>query len=196
VAVFRYLALAVFVSVIAISALRRRRVHKAVGSIPRSKEPARLIAGRLVVSLPLFGGVLAYLANPAWMAWAFFGLPDWARFLGAALGLATVPAVNWVLANLGTNVSETVLTREGHRLVTTGPYRVVRHPLYTAGIALFVSMGLMAANWFILLWAAVALAGICLFVIPTEEQALESKFGDDYRRYREGTGALLPSWRR
>lgn len=193
---FRYVALAVFVSTIAISGARRRRVHQAVGSIPRSKEPGRLIAGRLVVALPLFCGVLAYLANPAWMAWASFGLPDWARFIGAALGIATVPAVNWILATLGTNVSETVLTREGHRLVTTGPYRVVRHPLYTAGIALFVSMGLMAANWFVLLWAALALAGIRLFVIPAEERALVSKFGDDYRRYSEGTGALLPSWPR
>jgi protein-S-isoprenylcysteine O-methyltransferase Ste14 len=194
--VFRYLALAVFVSAIAISGARRRRAHRAVGSIPRSKEPGRLIAGRLLVALPLFGGVLAYLVNPAWVAWASFGLPDWARYIGAAIGVTVVPAVNWILAALGTNVSETVLTREQHRLVTTGPYRILRHPLYSAGIALFVGMGLMAANWFILLWAAVAAAGVRLFIIPAEERELLSKFGDDYVRYRRRTGALVPSLRR
>jgi hypothetical protein len=64
------------------------------------------------------------------------------------------------LGNLGRNVSETVLTKESHELVTSGPYRWIRHPLYTTGIALFVALGLIAANWFILLCAAAALVGI------------------------------------
>jgi protein-S-isoprenylcysteine O-methyltransferase Ste14 len=59
-------------------------------------------------------------------------------------------------------------------------------------MALFVSIGLMAANWFILLWAAVALIALRLVVIPREEAQLVAKFGDAYRRYRRGTGLLLP----
>lgn len=192
---FRWTALFVFLAAISISATLRRRARQASGTIPRSQEPPGLIAGRLGVALPLFGGVLAYLLNPAWMAWASFGLPPWIRWAGAALGLAAIPSVYWVLSNLAENVSETVLTKRQHRLVTTGPYRWVRHPLYTVGIALFVSIGLMAANWFILLWAAVALIAIRVVVVPREEAHLVQTFGDDYRRYRRRTGAMWPPLR-
>lgn len=54
-------------------------------------------------------------------------------------------------------------------------------------------MALMAANWFILLWAVVASIAVRLVVIPREEAELVARFGDDYRRYRSGTGSLLPS---
>jgi protein-S-isoprenylcysteine O-methyltransferase Ste14 len=68
----------------------------------------------------------------------------------------------------------------------------MRHPLYTGAIALFVSIGLMAVNWFIVLWAVVALIAVRLVVIPREEAQLVATFGDAYRRYRGGTGSLLP----
>ena len=190
---FRWLALAVFVAALAISGWRRRQAHRTSEAIPRSREPTGLIVGRLVVSLPLFGSVMLYLGNPAWMTWASFGLPMWARWLGVALGVLVVPSVYWVLTSLGTNVSETVLTKAHHRLVTSGPYRWVRHPLYTTGIALFASIGLMAANWFILLWSGVAAVALRVVVIPREEANLEAAFGDDYRRYRRHTGTIVPS---
>jgi protein-S-isoprenylcysteine O-methyltransferase Ste14 len=189
---FRWIALAVFVASLAISAYRRRRARQATGTIPRAQEPRGLIAGRLLVALPLFGAVVAYLVNPRWMAWASFGLPSWARWIGAALGVLVVPFSWWVLTSLGSNVSETVLTKERHQLVTAGPYRFVRHPLYLDGIVLFASIGLMAANWFILLFTALVVIGVRAVIIPQEEENLIAAFGDVYRDYRTATGALLP----
>jgi protein-S-isoprenylcysteine O-methyltransferase Ste14 len=189
---FRWFALIVFLATLGISAWRRWQARRAGGAIPRSAEPAGLIAGRLMVAVPLFGGVMAYLANPGWMTWASLSLPPWARWSGVALGFVVVPAAYWVLTTLGTNVSETVLAKPQQQLVTTGPYRWVRHPLYTTGIALFLSLALMAANWFILFWTVVALIGVRLVVIPREEAQLVARFGDAYRRYRSGTGSLLP----
>jgi protein-S-isoprenylcysteine O-methyltransferase Ste14 len=189
---FRWIALAVFGASLAISAYRRRRARQATGTIRRAQEPRGLIAGRLVIALPLFAAVVAYLVNPRWMAWASFGLPSWARWIGAALGVLVVPFSWWVLTSLGSNVSETVLTKERHQLVTAGPYRFVRHPLYLDGIVLFASIGLMAANWFILLFAALVVIGVRAVIIPQEEQNLIAAFGDAYRDYRTRTGALLP----
>lgn len=191
---FRWLALATFLTTLGVSSWRRWRARRAGETIARSAEPPLLIAGRLLVALPLFGGIVAYLAHPAWMAWASLPLPAAARWIGVALGGATVPAAHWVLTTLGANVSETVLTKRGQQLVTTGPYRWVRHPLYTTGITLFLGLGLTAANWFILLWTAVALAAVRLVIVPREEAQLVLRFGDDYRRYRERTGALVPRW--
>jgi protein-S-isoprenylcysteine O-methyltransferase Ste14 len=192
---FRWFAVAVFLASMSISAYRRRQARLATGAIPRRHEPPALIVGRIVIALPLFGSVVAYLANPDWMAWASLDLPSWVRWTGVALGGLVVPSVYWVLTSLGENVSETVLTKRQHRLVTAGPYRWVRHPLYTVGIALFVSIALMAANWFILAWAGAALAAVRLVVVPREEAQLVAIFGDDYRRYRRETGSLVPALR-
>ena len=190
---FRWITLAVLVSAVAISGVHRRRARARSGTIPRAREEPLLIAGRLLVALPLFGGSLVYVLNPAWMAWSAFDAPVWLRWTGAALGACVVPAVHWVLSALGSNVSETVLTKDRHELVTSaGPYRWVRHPLYTTGIALFVALGLMAANWFVLGMAVIALIAIRAVVVPREERELVARFGPGYEEYRRRTGAMTP----
>jgi protein-S-isoprenylcysteine O-methyltransferase Ste14 len=189
---FRWLALAVFITALAVSARLRALARRETGTIPRSRESPALIAGRLVVALPLFGSVIAYLISPRSMAWASLGLSPLLRWLGVALGIVAVPTVYWVLSTLGSNVSETVLTKERHELVTSGPYRFVRHPLYVVGICLFLSVGLMAANAFILLWTLLTLIAVRSLVVPREEAELVAKFGEDYRRYQKMTGSLLP----
>jgi len=189
---FRWLALVVFAATLSVSAWQRSRAHREKAAVPRRSESAGLIVGRLVVALPLFGSVLAYVASPGLMAWASIELPTALRWVGAGLGATTVPAVYWVLSTLGSNVSETVLTKERHELVTSGPYRWVRHPLYGTGIALFLSVGLMAANAFLLLWTVVALLAIRFVVVPREEAALVHAFGQEYRDYQSRTGSLFP----
>jgi protein-S-isoprenylcysteine O-methyltransferase Ste14 len=190
---FRWFCLAVLVGAIAISGSHRRRARARSGTIPRSREDASLIAGRLLVALPLFGGSLAYVINPRWMAWSSFDAPDWLRWLGVGLGICVIPSVHWVLSALGSNVSETVLTKDRHELVSSaGPYRWIRHPLYTTGITLFVALGLMAANGFILALALVALVAIRTVVVPREERELVARFGARYEEYRRRTGAMLP----
>jgi protein-S-isoprenylcysteine O-methyltransferase Ste14 len=130
------------------------------------------------------------------MSWSSLDLPDGLRWVGAALGLLCVPTAYWVFSTIGRNVSETVLTKDGHELITAGPYHWVRHPLYTVGVTLFGAVGLMAANWFILLFAAITLLAIRLVVIPLEERELVARFGDAYREYVRRNGALLPRpWR-
>jgi protein-S-isoprenylcysteine O-methyltransferase Ste14 len=97
-----------------------------------------------------------------------------------------------VLSSLGKNVSETVLTKTDHALVTIGPYRWIRHPLYTTGMAMFTALGLVQESWLILSLAAVGLLLIHIVVIPAEERALVAKFGDRYRSYMTETGRMLP----
>jgi protein-S-isoprenylcysteine O-methyltransferase Ste14 len=190
---FRWFALAVLVAAIGTSGFHRRRAQLRSGTIARSREDASLIAGRLLVALPLFGGSIAYVINPGWMAWSAFEAPNWLRWMGVGLGVCVVPAVHWVLTALGSNVSETVLTKDRHELVSSaGPYRWIRHPLYTTGIALFLALGLMSASWFILAMALIALVLIRTVVVPREEHELTARFGQAYEDYRRRTGAMLP----
>ena len=188
---FRWIALAVFVGALSVSAFHRRRARERE-TIPRRREGGALMAARALVAFPLLISPLAYVAHPPAMAWASFDAPDWLRWTGVTLGVVVIASVHWVLGNLGRNVSETVLTKESHELVTTGPYRWIRHPLYTTGIALFLALGLIAANWFILLCAAAALVGILVIVIPREERELRARFGTAYDELVGRTGAMWP----
>jgi len=189
---FRWLALVSVVCVFAISAHYRRQARKTGETIARRREGGLLILLRVVLALPLFVALLTYLINPEWMVWSEFALPAWMRWVGVVIGALAIPMACWLFTNLGRNVSETVLTKADHVLVTTGPYHWVRHPLYLTGSALLVAVGLMAANWFILLLTSAVIVLVRLLVVPREEQALIAKFGDDYRGYRERTGSMLP----
>ena len=189
---FRWFVLATLIGCLSISVTYRRRARREGETIPRRREKPLLLAGRAVVAVPLFGAILAYLVDPRWMVWASFAPPVWSRWVGVGLGVLTVPAVYWVFSSLGRNVSETVLTKEHHALVTHGVYHWIRHPLYTTAIALILAIGLIAANWFILLFALIALVSIRVVVVPVEEQALLTTFGDEYRDYMQRTGRLLP----
>ncbi len=189
---FRWILAAVLFGSMAISATFRYRARKASGTIRRREEGGLFLALRMLVALPLFFSLLAYIFRPQWMSWSTLALaPVW-RWAGAALGLVTVPLVYWVFSNLGKNVSETTLTKDRHELVTTGPYRWVRHPLYTVGTLLLISVSLLTASWLVGSLTALATILISLVVMPREEQALIDKFGDQYRDYQKRTGRWLP----
>jgi protein-S-isoprenylcysteine O-methyltransferase Ste14 len=189
---FRWLALVSVVSVFAISFHYRRLARKGGETIARRREGAVVGLLRAVFALPLFAAIVAYLINPDWMAWSEFSLARWVRWIGVAIGGLAIPSAWWLFSNLGRNVSETVLTKSDHSLVTSGPYRWIRHPLYATGGALLVAVGLMAANWFILGLASLVVVLMRLLVVPLEEQALIAKFGDDYRNYIQRSGGMFP----
>jgi protein-S-isoprenylcysteine O-methyltransferase Ste14 len=107
------------------------------------------------------------------------------------LALLTLPLAYWVFSSLGNNVSPTQATRAGHQLVTQGPYRYVRHPLYTTGVLALLALALLTAMWSIVVAALPALAFIVLRT-PHEETRLIETFGDDYRAYARRTGRFVP----
>lgn len=176
-----------------LSAYFRSKADKEVG-----ETVARKMDGNAMMVLIGLGGLalwlspLAYLLNPRWMDWSKIGLPEWARWLGVGTGVLCVLGIYWLFSSLGSGITPTSATRREHRLVTTGIYRYIRHPLYTFGSALFVSFGLMADNWFI------ALLGILAFMLMAartskEEANLIAQFGDEYRTYMKRTGKFLPN---
>jgi protein-S-isoprenylcysteine O-methyltransferase Ste14 len=78
-----------------------------------------------------------------------------------------------------------------HTLITSGPYRFVRHPIYSGYLALLLGSGLGMLNvWLLLIWPLSFLA--ILIQAGAEERLLLSKFGQAYRIYASGTGCLIP----
>jgi protein-S-isoprenylcysteine O-methyltransferase Ste14 len=191
---YRFSALAVFLAGAAISTYFRRKADRETGEkvSPTAEGYPILIALRLF-GLTLWAGVFVYLLNPGWMAWSQVPLPAPARWTGLGLGILADLVAYWVFSNLGDNVSPTVATRRQHNLVTTGPYRWVRHPLYSMGMLAYLSFSLLAANWFLAI-LAVAVFIVLNFRLPQEEAALAERFGDEYRQYMLRTGRFLPKF--
>ena len=119
-------------------------------------------------------------------------------FVGSGVALGAVRRAGGPLGAhaLGSNVSETVLVKDRHELVTSaGPYRWVRHPLYTTGIALFIAIGLMAANWFILALAVDRADSDPNGGGAARGAGADRAFGAGYQEYRKRTGAMMPRFR-
>ena len=189
---YRFSAIGVFLIGAVISSWFRRKADRETGEriSPRSEGLPVMIALR-VVGFLLWAGVFAYLINPAWMTWSQVQLPGWLRWLGLALGIAADLLSFWVFSNLGNNVSPSVATRNTQQLVTSGPYRWVRHPLYSMGMLAYLSFALLASNWFIAL-LSIAVFLVLLIRLPQEETHLLARFGDEYRAYMQRTGRFLP----
>jgi protein-S-isoprenylcysteine O-methyltransferase Ste14 len=141
------------------------------------------------------GGTLVYIFYPAYLAWAEFPLPQWARWLGTLLSIASLSLLWWVQWALGVHFDTTLHVQAEHRLVTHGPYRWVRHPMYTSLFLMGLGFLLLTANWMI---GGLMLASVALLVwvrLRGEEDLLIDTFGEQYREYMQRTGRFLPKLR-
>jgi protein-S-isoprenylcysteine O-methyltransferase Ste14 len=186
-----FAALTLFTSISISSYFRFKADRDSGEKISRKVDGTVFMTIIRIVGLVLWLSPLVYLINPAWMTWSKIGLPEWVRWLGVLLGVFCTFGVYWLFSSIGSGITPTSATRKEHRLVTSGPYRWIRHPLYTFGSSMFIAFGMIADNWFI------ALVGILAFIAmasrtPKEEANLIEKFGDEYREYMKRTGRYLP----
>lgn len=188
---FRYILLAGFVITLPIGIYYRTRAHTGEPLDRRQEGWFLLIAIRVLGGLGMLAAIGLVFASPSWMDWSFVPLPVWLRWSGVGLGVLATALLMWTFRTLGKNLTDTVVTRREHSIVTWGPYRWVRHPFYVAFLLGTTAIALVLANWLVLV------IGVTAFVLLAirsrkEEANLELRFGDDYRRYRERTGAFFP----
>ena len=187
---FRLILLAGFVIFMPIGIYHRLKARTGE-KLDRRQEGMFILVALRLAGLAGTAGLIAYLIDPAYMAWAAVPLPVWLRWTGVGLALIAGSLLVWMFRTLGRNLTDTVVTRKQHTLVTTGPYRWVRHPMYASAALAIVGNSLVAANWYLFVVGCLALL---LLVIRTrkEEQNLIAKFGDDYRNYMQQTGRFVP----
>jgi protein-S-isoprenylcysteine O-methyltransferase Ste14 len=188
----RIIAAIILFTGISISSYFRRKADRDTG-----EKISRKVDGKIMMTVIKIGGMilwfspLAYLVNPNWMTWSKIGLPEWMRLLGVATGVLCVIGIYWLFDSIGSSITPTSATRKQHKLVTHGIYRWVRHPLYTIASSLFISFGMIADNWFIVVLGILAFIPMAIRT-PKEEASLIEKFGDEYREYMKHTGRFFP----
>jgi protein-S-isoprenylcysteine O-methyltransferase Ste14 len=144
-----------------------------------------------VIAAGLFAAFLvAY--NPAT---AFARLTAWqaeTRLAALVLIWGGLALRLWAILTLGALFRRTVHLQEGHRMITSGPYRIVRNPAYLGSLLALIGVGLGLGSWLSAL--VLAIAGLLGFGrrIHVEDAALTRQFGDEHAAYRKRKAALIP----
>ena len=149
---------------------------------------------RLRYTLPLL--VTFYLlsrpaAHYGWLGVRFVPASDAVGWAGVVLTAAGVAIAFWARWHLGTNWSGVVTLKEGHELIRTGPYRTIRHPIYTGILLALLGTAVNLGEVRGLL--ALAIAWLSFYIkARREESFLTQEFGPGFAEHRRHTGMFLP----
>lgn len=118
-------------------------------------------------------------------------MASWIGVAGFAIQVGFGLFYLWGKRHLGRFWSGAIATRADHQLVRSGPYRWLRHPLYTGMIGMFVGTAMVSGEWHALVGLVIGVFAYCR-KIRLEERHLGGVFGEEYERYRRESWALIP----
>ena len=113
--------------------------------------------------------------------------------LGIALVFAGILFRFWAIQTLGRFFRTRVMIQEHHQLITSGPYKYLRNPSYTAILIILLGFGFGIGNWLsTLVFFASGVIVYALRIALVEERALAAQFGQEFQDYKKRTWALIP----
>jgi protein-S-isoprenylcysteine O-methyltransferase Ste14 len=121
----------------------------------------------------------------------FMPLSAWAFWLGAALTVTGLLFSVWARNHIGGNWSAIVTIKQDHQLITSGPYALVRHPIYTGLLLAFIGSALARGEWRGVLAVLIAFWAFWR-KLRLEERWMQEKFGAAYSVYSSRVAALIP----
>jgi protein-S-isoprenylcysteine O-methyltransferase Ste14 len=138
-----------------------------------------------------------YIITPDWIDWGHMNISTTWRSLGVFIGLLSIVLQAWTYMSLNSGFIGKDHRTMQHVLVMRGPYRLIRHPMYT-GLYLFAIGAMMvSSNWFVGVTWLVGITIFVMFRMHREEEKLAQDFGERYSLYRKKTAAFVPylfSW--
>ena len=149
---------------------------------------------RILLTLLLIGSfLLPFIYSVTnWLNFADYRLPQWMGWMGVPF-LAAALFVFWrAHHDLKAYWSPTLELYQDHKLMTEGIYASIRHPMYLSQWFMVVAQMLLLQNWI------AGLSGLFVFIpfyllrVKAEERMMEEQFGEEYRRYKQRTGGVLP----
>jgi protein-S-isoprenylcysteine O-methyltransferase Ste14 len=121
----------------------------------------------------------------------FLPMAAWPFWVGAAVTAAGLLFAVWARRHIGRNWSGIVTLKKDHELVTSGPYALVRHPIYTGLVLAFAGSAVARAEWRGVLAVVIVLWALWR-KLRVEERWMREQFGDAYEAYRRRVSALIP----
>jgi len=145
-----------------------------------------------VLGLTGFLALAACAIKPAWLVFADLSFPAWLRWIGIGISMFGFGLLQWAQVTLANNWSDTPRMMKDQVLITNGPYRFIRHPIYTAFILILGSLLFVSSNWLIgFCWSGMVILEV-FSRIKFEESLMVEYFGKDYSEYMKKTGKIFP----
>lgn len=129
-----------------------------------------------------------------WLDTVAVPLPTAVRWAALVFSLLGLFGIAWVHATLGRHFSDRLNLQSEHTLITAGPYRYVRHPMYSFLFVFFLASAVLSANALIALCSLLLIANIWVR-ITHEEKMLRDHFGQTFNDYAAKTPRLIPFMR-
>jgi protein-S-isoprenylcysteine O-methyltransferase Ste14 len=190
-ATFRTALALVMIVTMSVTVYHRLQAGRSGEKISHREEGYLFAAALRLAGVGFWIGLVLFLFFPHAALWTRISLPDEIRWCGVAIGAVTPALMYWTLHHLGKNLTDTVVTRSAATLVTSGPYRWVRHPFYVTAASLLTAATLVSASWILAITSVVILVMLAIRT-PNEERRLVARFGADYRTYMVRTGRFFP----
>ncbi len=143
----------------------------------------KLIGSALIIYLPLFTGGL--------IATELFVTTFMIKFCGTILCIVGILIMIWARQHLDKNWSGNVIIQQGHSLSRSGPYKYVRHPIYSGGLLAMFASAIVLGNIFGFIWVLFCAFGLIL-KSKQEEELLIKQFPDEYPLYKKQVKMLIP----
>jgi protein-S-isoprenylcysteine O-methyltransferase Ste14 len=158
------------------------------------KESKANMAVRALFGLSYIGVLFVYVFAPGLFDRAAIVLPGWIRWIGALITLISVLLLWWVQWALDVQFDTTLHIQSEHKLIQHGPYRWVRHPMYTTLFMMGVGWFFLTANWLVGVPLMIGIIFVVASRVKREERVLLELLGDEYQAYMQRTGRFLPKF--
>ncbi len=178
---------------------RKTKTHDSLVGVKEKLKTAELemgTGGKVIAAISTVIGVVGliqFLLALPWGTWTYPPLSEWIQWTGVVLAILPLFYLIWVHQHLDTQWSIALEIQEEHKLITTGPYRRVRHPMYLGIFVYTIGLCLISLNILVIQFFVYSIL-VNYRRIPSEEQMMIDQFGEEYVEYMKRTGKLLPAF--
>ena len=180
---------------------RKTKTHDSLEGVKEKLKAAEKDMGKgfkiVTAAITVIGaiGIILYLLAPPWWIWTRFPFRELTQWLGIIIAIPPILYLVWVHRHLDTQWSIALELQEHHKLITSGPYKRIRHPMYLGIFIYTFGLSLVASDILVFIFFMFSI-WVNYRRIPDEEQMMIDEFGEEYLEYKEHSGKLLPPFGR
>jgi protein-S-isoprenylcysteine O-methyltransferase Ste14 len=188
---YKMLFVLAFIAIMIIRLYYQSKILREKREIKVREDIIGLISGIIAALTTIIFGVEYIFFQGAFSFAYILRYPDLIRLFGGILLVVGISLLGISHHHLGKSFHSLMVLKENHELIETGPYRFIRHPIYSAFLLSYFGGGLISSNWILTFVPMITYAIMVTIRMGKEEKILEEEFGQRYIDYEKRTGILF-----
>ncbi len=188
---FKIVFIAFLILLTLIRSFFKAKYYKLLSKDYITYEPTHIFIVRMILGLFLGIFLFFFLFKENYIIFTFFDLPIWLRIIGIFISVVGLLGLIWAHSTLKDNFTTTVLLKKNHKLITDGPYKFIRHPMYLSYLVFFLGLTLISGNYVFGLLSNGIILSLIFLRLPLEEKILIQRF-PEYEKYSKKVSRIIP----